>query len=186
MSAAGRKSPYNRLSVMSAVATIPEVAILCSQEEHKSCGMNSPTTNGASSGRCSRTSHATFPEFDRPAPPKTKSQGADLLQPLPLPGAQPSPAVLQPDQAVSTHRYPLRQARRQLRCLRTSIRLWLRLKVHPLRPLHPRGRHAPHRRAEVHLAPFRLPQFARPHENMRQQLHGELRCGLATVGADGA
>ena len=35
-----------------------------SQEEHESCGMNSATTNGASSSRCSRTSHVAFPEFD--------------------------------------------------------------------------------------------------------------------------
>ena len=37
-----------------------------SQEEHESCGMNSATTNGASSGRCSRTSHAAFAELNRP------------------------------------------------------------------------------------------------------------------------
>ena len=59
---------------MSAVAQVLELAIRSecqrmdvspgSQEEHELCDMNSATTNGASGGRCSRTSHVAFPEFD--------------------------------------------------------------------------------------------------------------------------
>ena len=47
-------------------------------------------------------------------PAEAKSQGADLLQSLSLPSAQPRRTVLQQDQAVSARRHPIRQARRQL------------------------------------------------------------------------
>ena len=53
----------------------------------------------------------------------------DLLQHLPLPKAELGRAVLQQDQAVPTNRHPLRQARRQLSCLRQA-------RVHP--PVTPR------------------------------------------------
>jgi len=47
-------------------------------------------------------------------PPKRKPDGANLFQPPPLPCSELGRAVLQQDQAVSSGRYALWQAGRQL------------------------------------------------------------------------
>jgi hypothetical protein len=53
-------------------------------------------------------------------PPKKQSQQSDLLQPLSLSLSQPGRAVLQQDQTMSSGSDALRQARRQLPCLRST------------------------------------------------------------------
>ena len=57
-------------------------------------------------------------------PAEAEPQGADLLQSISLPSAQPRRAVLQQDQAMSARRHPIRQARRQLPRLRQA-------RIHP-------------------------------------------------------